>query len=194
MEKSSKKSKQKATKLFAVGVSAALLISSPSQNLARNDSLKGIARVSSYESIKANAKSYEENALPATIRNDDADKEWKTLCEKCAVNPLKILRIAENAGFTRGEAIVATAIAISESDLDTNKKNINANGSIDRGLWQINNRFWSNISNKCAFDPSCNAGAAYDIYKKHGGWRNWTMWRNNAYKKYESIVKKIVKK
>ena len=46
------------------------------------------------------------------------------------------------------------------------------NGSIDRGLWQINSKFHKEVSNSCSFNYQCSTREAIKIIKKSG----WTQW------------------
>jgi hypothetical protein len=65
-------------------------------------------------------------------------------------------------------------------------------GSDDRGLWQINNRAWPNVSGKCAFDAQCNADAAWKISAKGATWSPWSTYGNGAWERYVSTAKAAV--
>ena len=58
-------------------------------------------------------------------------------------------------------------IAYCESKLNTDAININSNGTIDRGILQLNS-IHKNITNECAFNAKCNIDAGYQIYLKQG--------------------------
>ncbi len=51
----------------------------------------------------------------------------------------------------------AVQVAVNESSLDPNcvHKNSDRRKTIDRGLYQINNFWHAEISDKCCFDPEC---------------------------------------
>lgn len=85
-----------------------------------------------------------------------------------------------NNGYFGGDLVTAATICVAESRGDPHLKvcddghgNITGQGdwptfqcpagsvSYDRGLWQLNNVNAAKTGNKCAFDPACNAGAAY---------------------------------
>ncbi len=99
-------------------------------------------------------------------------------CKGCGMDPGKVIFLAKQAGFSQQEALTATAIAICESHLHPKRTGINDNGTIDRGLWQINNAAWPDVSDWCAYNPKCSAEAALSIRNSKKGWRNWTVWKN----------------
>jgi len=50
---------------------------------------------------------------------------------------------------------------------------VNKGGTVDRGIWQINDYFHKKISNECSFDFECSTQEAIKILKKRG-WCEWT--------------------
>jgi hypothetical protein len=58
--------------------------------------------------------------------------------------------------------------------------------SVDRGLWQINSFYHSNISNECAFQAQCNANAAYGISDHGTDWEPWHTFTSGAWIQYLS--------
>ena len=68
---------------------------------------------------------------------------------------------ARAAGLPCSSVVLATAVALGESEGFTRATHVNddAARSIDRGLWQINSYYWSAYSEACVFDPACNATA-----------------------------------
>jgi hypothetical protein len=70
-----------------------------------------------------------------------------------------------------------TAIALRESSGDTDAENHNTNGTVDRGLWQINS-IWGRHSTK---DPIANAKAAVHVYKTQG-LKAWAVYNSGSYK------------
>lgn len=79
---------------------------------------------------------------------------------------------------------VAVSIAMAESSCNPSATNINTDGSEDRGLWQINNVFHSEVSNACAFQVQCNADAAWNISGHGSNWSPWSTWNNGAWENY----------
>lgn len=93
--------------------------------------------------------------------------------------------ILYKAGF-RGDALsMAYAIVMAESGGRANATNSVGNSAgTDRGIFQINSYWHSEVSDAEAFDPLRAAKAAFRI--SHGG-RNWSAWstyNNGAYKKF----------
>src|SRR5207253_6085129 len=66
------------------------------------------------------------------------------------------------------------------------------NGSIDRGLWQINSYWHREVSDAEAHNPSKSAAAAYRI--SHGGsnWSAWSTYNSGAYKAYLARARSAV--
>lgn len=75
---------------------------------------------------------------------------------------------------------MAAAIALGESGGNPNAVNRNTNGSIDRGLWQIN----SIHGDKSTFDVDGNAKSAIAISSNGTNWKPWTVFTSQAYLKY----------
>lgn len=104
---------------------------------------------------------------------------------------IRCARVASAAGWTGTNLVTAVAVALAESWCTTNAKNYNGasadcpGGSIDRGLWQINDCYHAWVTDACAYDAQCNADAAYDIYG-WSGWSAWTTYRNGDYQRYWS--------
>ncbi len=83
-------------------------------------------------------------------------------------------QLALAAGFSAEEAITATAISIAEDGGgDPAAEHVNKDGSIDKGLWQVNSRWFSQFGGREALaDPLNNARAAHAIY----GIQGWCAW------------------
>ena len=79
-------------------------------------------------------------------------------------------------------ADLAAAVAIAESGGKSDATNTNTNGSVDRGLWQIN----SVHGGQSTFDPIANAKAAVKISSNGKNWSPWVTFNTGAYKKYLS--------
>lgn len=80
------------------------------------------------------------------------------------------------AGGSSTAAPMAAAVALAESGGNPNSINTaNSNGTVDRGLWQINSVHGS----QSTFDPLANARAAVGISKGGTDWRPWCVaWSN----------------
>jgi hypothetical protein len=107
--------------------------------------------------------------------------------------------VAAKAGFsyTRTvdglpQMVVAVSIAMAESSCNPNAQLVNTNGCIDRGLWQIDNCAWPNVSNACAFGVQCNADAAYNISTQGTNWSPWSTFQSGVWRNYVSNAEAAV--
>lgn len=71
----------------------------------------------------------------------------------------ELLALAHYVGFKGQSQANVAAIALAESGGNPNASHVNTDGSIDRGLYQINNRFHPDVSDSCAYDPVCSTRA-----------------------------------
>lgn len=114
------------------------------------------------------------------------------------LSPAAIASYAQKAGFTGNGLVLAVAIALTESGGVTNATGMNRSGagrqvtSIDRGLWQINNVYHPEVSDACAYDPTCAAQAAYRISRSGTNWSPWTTYTTGAYRTNMSAALKAV--
>jgi hypothetical protein len=93
---------------------------------------------------------------------------------------VQIAQLAQQAGFAGNDWVISVAVAEAESAGWTHARLINTDCSVDRGLWQINSFWHGEVSDACAFDPTCNAQATHTIWA-NGGWTQWTTYNNGAY-------------
>lgn len=84
-----------------------------------------------------------------------------------SVDELKALWI--QAGGNPQNAAIAAAVALAESAGRTDAGPTNGNGSVDRGLWQIN----SSHGSLSTFDPLGNARAAVQLSNNGANWQPW---------------------
>ncbi len=96
---------------------------------------------------------------------------------------------AQAAGFTGNGLSIIVAIAQAESGLNTNAKNVNTDGSIDRGIVQINNKWHPEVSDACAYDPACAFQSAYKISSKGTNFSPWATYTSGKYTQYMSSSK-----
>lgn len=85
-------------------------------------------------------------------------------------------------GGNSAAADIAAAVALAESGGNASASNTNTNGSIDRGLWQIN----SVHGNLSTFDVTGNVKAAISISNNGTNWSPWVTFVSGAYKKFLS--------
>jgi len=107
---------------------------------------------------------------------------------------------AAKAGFVDGALVTAVAVGLAESGCSRQARHANGpthgcrHGSTDRGLWQINNCYHSEVSDRCAYDSQCNADAAYAI--SHGGrsFSQWVTYNNGRHRAYLDQARAAVKR
>lgn len=85
-------------------------------------------------------------------------------------------------GGSAGSADIAAAVALAESGGVAGASNSNTDGSIDRGLWQINSVHGS----QSTFDPIANVKSAIAISNNGKNWNPWVTFKTGAYKKFMS--------
>lgn len=102
-----------------------------------------------------------------------------------------------NNGFYGGSLVSATAVCIAESGGQPRIYHCDATGSIgyyppvtcksgsyDRGLWQLNSHYQSNVPDSCAFRAQCNANAAYRISAEGTSFSPWAVYDSDFYAAY----------
>lgn len=66
------------------------------------------------------------------------------------------------------------AIAIMNCESSGNQFAFNpTNGSNDRGYWQISKKYHPEVSDDCAYDPTCSTIEAKRIFDEAGDWSPW---------------------
>jgi hypothetical protein len=98
--------------------------------------------------------------------------------------PLQIAQTAKANGFTGNGLVISIAVSLAESSGWTRAVLVDSDCSRDRGLWQINSYWHSEVSDAQAFDPNGAAQAAYRISSSGGNWTPWTTYTNGAYQAY----------
>jgi Ricin-type beta-trefoil lectin domain/Lysozyme like domain len=103
-------------------------------------------------------------------------------------------------GYYGGDLVTAAAICVAESAgnpnlivCDNKAGAITGQGnypkfscppgtySYDRGLWQLNTKAASSVSNKCAFNSVCNAGQAYLFSGRGTSFAPWSSYDQDTY-------------
>lgn len=96
----------------------------------------------------------------------------------------EVLDLVKRAGFSDNTAPLAAAVAMAESGGNPAARNVNVDGSVDRGLFQINARWHPEVSDACAFNPECAARAAYRISNQGTNWNQWSAYKNGSYRQF----------
>lgn len=88
--------------------------------------------------------------------------------------------LARGEGLSDGNASIAAAVAMAESGGDPKASNRNTDGSIDRGLWQINSVHGA----LSTFDVAGNTRAMDRISRNGTTWTPWVTFKTGAYRKF----------
>jgi len=111
-----------------------------------------------------------------------------------------VIYYARGAGIPDGQLATCAAIAMAESSRDPlNINTKNSDGSIDRGLWQINSVHCQPkgpYNAQALFDPAYNAAAMAAIYRAKGNWSDWSTYTTTvaklSYRQYLSDAQAAV--
>lgn len=100
------------------------------------------------------------------------------------LHPREIARLCWSAGWKNAdELLIAVSVALAESNGRPAARHVNANGSTDRGLWQINDKAHPEVSDAAAFDPVRASAWARQIFTvRSNSFRPWAAFNNGAYK------------
>lgn len=92
----------------------------------------------------------------------------------------ELRELAARVGFPDPD--LAAAVAMAESSGNPRAYNRNSNGSVDRGLWQVNSIH--GYSGTRLNDPQYNAAAALAISSGGRDFSPWVAYKSGAYKRY----------
>ena len=101
----------------------------------------------------------------------------------------QIAQLASNAGFQGSDLATAVAIALAESNGDTQAYNPEtaagvAPGQGSYGLWQIFLAMHPEFAGENLYDPQTNANAAFTVYDAAGGFAPWATFTSGKYQSY----------
>lgn len=111
---------------------------------------------------------------------------------------VQAIQIAHNAGFRNEGLVTIVAIGMAESGLDTeitatNPPDANCpDGSVDRGWLQFNSCYHADVSDACAFDPSCAASEAYRVTKGGTVFHEWASFQKGTYLAFVDAIRALV--
>jgi TP901 family phage tail tape measure protein len=91
-----------------------------------------------------------------------------------------LMRLWREAGGNPAAANLAAAVALAESGGNQFAKNVNANGTIDRGYWQINSIHGA----LSTFNELGNASAAVTISGNGTNWNPWVAYQKGLHAQY----------
>jgi len=106
---------------------------------------------------------------------------------------VQIARTARSGGFSGNGWVISVAVALAESSGWTRAVLINTDCSRDRGLWQINSFWHSEVSDAAAFDPVSAARASFTISSSGNNWTPWVTFNNGAYQQYMARAQAAVR-
>jgi len=90
--------------------------------------------------------------------------------------PVDLARLAYKVGGWRGADLgIAVRIMLGESGGNVGAVGVNDNGTVDRGIWQINSRAQPWVKDSMAFDPYEATICARRIFERDG----WAPWRGS---------------
>lgn len=94
----------------------------------------------------------------------------------------QVAGLVKNAGFPVDDQAIMVAISKAESGYNTTATHTNTNGTIDRGLFQINSVHSKFDPNQLLNDPQYNTNAAKTIFDGQG-LNAWSTYTSGAYQK-----------
>jgi Lysozyme like domain len=108
----------------------------------------------------------------------------------------QVYDLARQVGLSQFDAATAGAICDAESGRNTAAvgENRNVSGNVisrDRGLWQINDFYHSDVSDACAFDATCNARAMARISSTGTNWAPWSTFNSGVYRGFLPLYLQI---
>ncbi len=95
----------------------------------------------------------------------------------------QIMNLWTREGGSAKVANLAASVALAESGGNPAASNRNTDGSIDRGLWQINSIHGA----LSTFSPAANARSAVKISSGGRNWRPWVAFTNGAYRRFLGV-------
>ncbi len=99
---------------------------------------------------------------------------------------------ALEAGFTGDAVQTILAIAITESGFRPLANNIDSDGSIDRGILQLNSHWHIEVSDAAAYDPAQAFKEAYRISSNESNFNSWNTYKSGAYKAHLGEVMPVL--
>lgn len=123
---------------------------------------------------------------PHTMLPDSAKAPAATImCAKVAAKAgFSFTKTVATTAGAQPQIVVAIAVAMAESSCTPRARNVNDGGSVDRGLWQLNSYYHSEVSDACAYQIQCNANAAWTISSHGAKWSPWSAYDNGSWKAF----------
>jgi hypothetical protein len=96
-----------------------------------------------------------------------------------------IAKILASGGFQTASLITGIEIVLAESGGNTTARNSNTDGSVDRGMWQINS-VHASVTDACADDPVCATKYAFQLSRSGTYWKDWVTYNTGAYQRFSA--------
>ncbi len=104
-----------------------------------------------------------------------------------------VVAAAASAAGWRGDNLqIAVAVSMAESGHNPLATNMNTNGSVDHGLWQINSIHGALLQRGDWRDPEDNARMAYQVWSDAGGWTPWVTYNEGLHERHMAAAAVIV--
>jgi hypothetical protein len=121
-----------------------------------------------------------------------------------SLSDVQLAGVAYGAGFRGGALATAVAVSLAESGGRVRARCYNTGHgcrsapfagqrSVDRGLWQINDRAHPDVSMAVADSPSGAARAAWQISGHGRNWRPWSSFNSGSYARFLPRARAAVK-
>lgn len=102
------------------------------------------------------------------------------------LNPVQLATLCLSVGWASWQPIAISMAEDPSGAIDAINRN-NPDGSIDRGLWQINSSHAQFDPQKLVSDPLYNCQAAFSLYHSQG-YTAWTTYTNGAYLAHKAVA------
>lgn len=98
--------------------------------------------------------------------------------------PREVALLCYQAGWIDAQKLLeAVSVCIAESNAYEHRTNVNKDGSIDRGIWALNDKAFPNISDDVAFNAAKATKMARQIYiGRNNTFSAWAAYNNGQYK------------
>ena len=118
--------------------------------------------------------SHHRSSMRLSVKNDVRPNNYGKVSGPFLSEP-EVKQVLERAGFPAKTISTMLQIASCESSFSATAENVNRDGSVDVGLFQINERNWRecNVSKTELSDPNNNTQCAYQIWQ-HQGYNAWS--------------------
>lgn len=110
-----------------------------------------------YDDSKLNIETAGEDVALSMYRNNETRPAVEWFYSRVTGNRTVAVSILKECDHNDIAPSLAFSLAYAESRYNTKATNTNLNNSIDRGLFQLNNRTFTKLTDKDFFDPAVNA-------------------------------------